>query len=156
MEEQIISADSHVIELPDLWEKGVPAAFRDRAPKAYFDETRNAWMVGSDAVPPQAVGALFMAGEQNKPDQVEKFRKAGFSAARPGGWDPVERMKDMAQDGVAAEILYPSLGLDAFLDWAMPQSFPAFSPCSANALRFSSGVKGGQPLLWCVVHCRLK
>ena len=37
MAETIISADSHVIEVPDLWENGVPASFKDRAPKAYFD-----------------------------------------------------------------------------------------------------------------------
>ena len=38
MEQAIISADSHVIEVPDLWEKGLPSSMRDRAPKAYFDE----------------------------------------------------------------------------------------------------------------------
>jgi predicted TIM-barrel fold metal-dependent hydrolase len=114
MEETIISADSHVIEVPDLWENGVPASFKDRAPKAYFDEGRDAWMFGSSEVVAQAVGGLFMAGQQNRPDQVEKFRKAGFSVARPGGWDPVERVKDMAQDGVSAEVLYPSLGLGLF------------------------------------------
>ena len=44
MEQAIISADSHVIEVPDLWEKGLPTSMRDRAPKAYFDEGRDAWM----------------------------------------------------------------------------------------------------------------
>src|SRR2546427_9818525 len=28
-----ISADSHMTEPPDLWEKGLPPAFRDRAPR---------------------------------------------------------------------------------------------------------------------------
>ena len=112
MEQAIISADSHVIEVPDLWEKGLPSSLRDRAPKAYFDEGRDAWMFGSADVVPQAVGGLFMAGQ--RPEQVEEFRRAGFSVARPGGWDPVERIKDMAQDGVSGEVLYPSLGLGFF------------------------------------------
>ena len=112
MEQAIISADSHVIEVPDLWEKGLPSSMRDRAPKAYFDEGRDAWMFGSDDVIPQAVGGLFMAGQ--RPEQVEEFRRAGFSVARPGGWDPVERIKDMATDGVSGEVLYPSLGLGFF------------------------------------------
>ena len=112
MEQAIISADSHVIEIPDLWEKGLPSSLRDRAPKAYFDEGRDAWMFGSADVVPQAVGGLFMAGQ--RPEQVEEFRRAGFSVARPGGWDPVERIKDMAQDGVSGEVLYPSLGLGFF------------------------------------------
>ena len=28
MESTIISSDSHVIEVPDLWEKGVPSSFK--------------------------------------------------------------------------------------------------------------------------------
>ena len=33
MQEIIISADSHVMEPPDLWAKGVTAPFRDKAPR---------------------------------------------------------------------------------------------------------------------------
>src|SRR6185437_1759577 len=87
MEQTIISSDSHVIEVPDLWEKGMPSSFRERAPKAYFDDKRDAWMFGSPEVPTQAVGGLFMAGQ--RPEQLESFRRAGFSVARPGGWDPL-------------------------------------------------------------------
>jgi predicted TIM-barrel fold metal-dependent hydrolase len=34
--------------------------------------------------------------------------------AHPGGNDPRERVKEMAQDGVSAEVLYPTLGLKLF------------------------------------------
>jgi len=112
MEELIISADSHVIEVPDLWEKGMPQALKERAPKVYFDEKKDAWMFGAPEVIAQAVGGLFMAGQ--RPDNLENFRRAGFSVARPGGWDPIVRMKDMEQDGVSAEVLYPSLGLGLY------------------------------------------
>jgi predicted TIM-barrel fold metal-dependent hydrolase len=112
MEELIISSDSHVIEPPDLWEKNMPAALRERAPKIYFDEKRDAWMFGAPGVQEQAVGALFMAG--NKAEDRERFRKEGFKLARPGGWDPIARKADMATDGVCAEVLYPSLGLGLY------------------------------------------
>ena len=112
MEQSIISSDSHVIEVPDLWEKGMPASFRERAPKMFFDDKRDAWMFGSPEVQIQAVGGLFMAGQQ--PENLEKFRRAGFAVARPGGWDPIVRQDDMVVDGVAAEVLYPSLGLGLF------------------------------------------
>ena len=112
MEEGVISSDSHVIEVPDLWEKGLPSALKARAPRAYFDDKRDAWMFGSPEVQAQAVGGLFMAGQ--RPDQLESFRRAGFSVARPGGWDPIERVKDMKTDGVSAEVLYPSLGLGLY------------------------------------------
>jgi predicted TIM-barrel fold metal-dependent hydrolase len=37
----------------------------------------------------------------------------GFQA-HPGGHDPNERLKEMATDGVSAEVLYPTLGLGLF------------------------------------------
>src|SRR3954465_1566631 len=37
----------------------------------------------------------------------------GFQAP-PGGTDPSERLKEMAVDGVSAEVLYPTLGLGQF------------------------------------------
>ena len=73
-----ISADSHVSEPPDLWEKGLPAKYRDRAPR--FPRIR--------------------LGEGNH--------------SRPGGWDPVERLKDMAADGISAEVLFPTLAKHTF------------------------------------------
>jgi predicted TIM-barrel fold metal-dependent hydrolase len=112
MSEKVVSADSHVIEVPDLWEKELSQAMKERAPRLYFDEGRNAWMFGSPEVPPQAVGGLFMAGK--KPEEINDFRKGGFSVARQGGWDPLARLADMDIDGVSAEILYPSLGLGLF------------------------------------------
>jgi len=33
---------------------------------------------------------------------------------KPGGWDPTERLKEAAEDGVSAEVLYPTLGLRLF------------------------------------------
>lgn len=33
---------------------------------------------------------------------------------REGGWDPVARLKDMAADGVSAEVLYPTRGKSVF------------------------------------------
>ena len=111
MEQSIISSDSHVIEVPDLWEKGMPSSFRERAPKAFFDEKRDAWMFGSPEVPIQAVGGLFMAGQQ--PEQLEKFRGRVLPWRVPAAGIP-SNAKDMVTDGVAAEVLYPSLGLGLY------------------------------------------
>src|SRR4051794_8031049 len=33
---------------------------------------------------------------------------------RSGAWDPNERLKDLALDGTSAEVLFPTLGADAF------------------------------------------
>ena len=111
-QEVLISADSHVLELPDLWEKPLAKTFGERAPRVYYDEKRESWMFGSTEVAAQAVGGLFMAG--HRPEELAEVRKAGFAAARQGGWDPVQRVKDMDIDSVSAEVLYPSMGLGLF------------------------------------------
>ena len=78
--EVIISADSHVMEPPDLWSKALSSRFGDQAP----------------SFPPHKVGEGFQH--------------------HPGGQKPHERVKEMAQDGVSAEVLYPTLGLRLFGD----------------------------------------
>jgi len=37
MQYEIVSADSHIIEPPDLWEKWLDATFQDRAPRVVED-----------------------------------------------------------------------------------------------------------------------
>jgi predicted TIM-barrel fold metal-dependent hydrolase len=74
----LISADSHVMEPPDLWVTRVPRPLRDQALQ----------------FPPHRVGEGLQA--------------------HAGGRDPNERLKEAAQDGVGAELLYPTLGLRLF------------------------------------------
>ena len=83
----LISADSHVFEPSDLWTTRLPASLRDRAP---YSERGN--------------------------EHRQQGEQAGWSAEsrgsfRPGGWDPSRRVDEMAQDGVSAEVLFPTLGL---------------------------------------------
>ena len=77
--EQRISADSHVGEPPDLWEKRLPKAFKDRA----------------------------MRFPDIKPYETTYHLRAG-------AWDPHERLKDLAFDGISAEVLYPSFAKNAW------------------------------------------
>src|SRR5439155_1838647 len=41
-------------------------------------------------------------------------RRVGPGGAKPGGEDPLARVEEMAQDGVSAEVLYPTFGLKLF------------------------------------------
>lgn len=119
MSELLISADSHVLEPSDLWTKGLPDAMRSRAPRVYFNEARNVWMFGCDEVTPQPITFSFVAGVDL--DDLPAMHKAGYAAARPGGWDPHARLDDMITDGVSAEVLYPSLGLGMY--WIKDPAF---------------------------------
>ena len=49
---QVISADSHVVEPPDIFAAGLGAPFRDRAPRLVEHDGGDAWLVdGADPVP---------------------------------------------------------------------------------------------------------
>ena len=72
-----ISADSHMTEPSDLWERRLPPTLRDRAPRI-------------------------------------SNRDPSSGRERAGGWDPYERLKDLAYDGISAEVLYPSRGYAAY------------------------------------------
>ena len=62
MEQTIISSDSHVIEVPDLWEKGMPSSFKERAPKGMEARTLSygtALQQMGSAFAPLIAGLLF-------------------------------------------------------------------------------------------------
>lgn len=119
MSDLLISADSHVLEPSDLWTKGLPATLRSRAPRVFFNDQRNVWMFGCEEVTPQPITFSFVAGVDL--DDLPAMHKAGYAAARPGGWDPQARLEDMTTDGVSAEVLYPSLGLGMY--WIKDPAF---------------------------------
>lgn len=103
----VIDADAHVNEPPDLWEKHVPAKWRDRAPKLLhtdkgdvwsFDNGKRTWSLGLTAVAGLAVTGY----------QAEGLR---YSDIRASSYDPAARLEDMDLDGLWAQVLYPSVTL---------------------------------------------
>ena len=46
-------------------------------------------------------------------DQAPTFNSV-FDQSKPGGWDPTERLKEMAVDGVSLEVLYATRGMTLF------------------------------------------
>ena len=62
---------------------------------------------------PHPIGIGLGAGKS--PEELKEFlTKATYADARPGGWDPAERQKDNAVDGVEADVLYTTLGFRIF------------------------------------------
>ena len=96
MPEQMISADSHMCEPPDLWTERIDAAFRERAPRIVKDpgDLKGSFFV-CEELPPLRVSGAFAAGKTFD----SAFMEAGMEDCLPGGWDPAERLKDMDADG---------------------------------------------------------
>jgi uncharacterized protein len=104
-----ISADSHVTEPGDCYLPRIDPRFRDRAPVAVTDEVMGAVMLidrGASRIP---YGMVAAAGRAV--DKVGPFQFVGWDELHPGGWDPVARLSEQERDGVAAEVIYPSVGM---------------------------------------------
>ncbi len=111
---RLISADSHVSEPPDLWVERVANKHRERAPRLVLNPPglEGAYFL-YEGFAPHPIGIGLGAGKT--PEELAQFlTKATYADARPGGWDPAERLKDNALDGVEADVLYTTLGFRIF------------------------------------------
>ena len=110
---QVLSADSHVLEPPDLWTTRMEKRFRDRAP--HLEKNYNGQEGDFIVCPPlRPFNPTGLGNAGIPPEEQEKFAKGGYAVCRPGSWDPVERLKDMDFDGLGAEIFYCGYGMGLF------------------------------------------
>ncbi|MBJ22761.1 MAG: amidohydrolase [bacterium] len=135
---RIISADSHINEPPHVFD-GVPAAFKDRAPKMLpgadggdgwsFDGKPPGRTFGVEATAGRAIGDRKMAGLR-------------FDEILPGNYEGAAHVEDMRKDHVEVSIVYPAYAahcyaesdrelslacLRSYNDW-MLQEFQAAAP----------------------------
>ena len=111
---QLISSDSHVSEPPNLWAERLDIKYRDRAPRVVLNpEGQEGAYLVYEGYPPHNLAIGLGAGRT--PEELAAFLKTGtYADARPGGWDPAQRLPDMELDGVEAEVLYTTLGFRLF------------------------------------------
>lgn len=107
----LLSADNHVVEPPDLWMSRIESKYRDKAPRLVPGETADWWMVGEDLCV-GSVGLSTHPGERYRQDrQHEMSTYDRYEKVRPGSYDPHEAIKDMEVDGVEGAMIFPSLGV---------------------------------------------
>ena len=110
-EDIVLSADSHIVEPADLWSTRIDAQYRERAPRVVRqlpNLPEGDWFV-CENLRPFPVSGFAVAGVD--PKDFGKSMLAGYPGVRPGAWDPAQRMKDQDIDGVAGEVIYPSLAM---------------------------------------------
>ena len=108
MQHPVISADSHVTEPPGTYLDHIDPRWRDQAPHLENFGDKGDLFVIPGMKTPVPMGLVAAAG---KP--AEEIRVAGvrFEELHRGGWDPEARMADQARDGVDAEVVYPTVGM---------------------------------------------
>jgi len=106
-----ISADSHVTEPGDCYLGRIDPRFRDRAPVAADDETMGA-TIEVDAGSRRIRIPYGMIAAAGRPaEKIGPFVHVGWNELHAGGWDAKARLTEQDRDGVAAEVLYPSVGM---------------------------------------------
>jgi len=108
MQKPIISADSHITEPPNTYIDFIDPRFRDRAPHLVHDDQKGDLFVIEGMKRPIPMGLIAAAG---KPANELTLLGVKFEELHRGGWDPDARMADQDRDGVAAEIIYPTVGM---------------------------------------------
>ena len=103
-----ISADSHITEPPNCYIDYIDPAFRDRAPVIKeLPNVGDAFVIEGMATP-VPLGLLAAAGKE--PSKITTSGVA-FKDLWRSGWDPKYRLADQDSDGVAAEIIHPTVGM---------------------------------------------
>jgi predicted TIM-barrel fold metal-dependent hydrolase len=102
---QIISADSHVVEPPDLWEKWLEKKYQDTAPRLVDDGGGgDAWLyLGGKTAEP--LGLVTCVGD--RPEELKWTGKKYGKNLHPSCYDGKARLEILDVDGIDAEFLYP-------------------------------------------------
>lgn len=110
---KIISADSHVLEPPELWVSRISKEFRDKAPRFVVNHNgEQGTFLVAEGIAPKRIASI--AAVNMKQEDLPSFNNAGHADFRPGGWDPAERLKDQDEDGVLAEVVYATYAMYLF------------------------------------------
>jgi uncharacterized protein len=108
MQKPIISADSHITEPPGTYVDRIDQKYKDSAPHMIRDEKLGDVFLVKDFPRPINVALAAAAGKD-----ASELRTTGarFEEMHRGGWDPEARIADQQRDGVAAEVIYPTVGM---------------------------------------------
>ncbi len=108
-EQRVLSADSHVVEPPDLWSERIDREFRHRAP--HLERLADGDVYTCEGMEPAEIAGLSAAGDL----EITFGTKGRWEqAVRPGAYDPKARIADMQADGIELEVVYPTVALRMF------------------------------------------
>jgi predicted TIM-barrel fold metal-dependent hydrolase len=100
----LVSIDDHVIEPADMFERHVPAKYRDRAPRIITtDKGVEQWEYQGNVA-----GSMGLNAVVTWPKEEWGFDPVGFAEMRPGAYDVHERIRDMNRNGILASMCFPT------------------------------------------------
>jgi uncharacterized protein len=103
-----ISADSHVVEPPELFSP-LQKRFGDRAPRVVESDDRGPVLNLGDGRLGLSIAGFLQADFDFSREDSREMLKQGYKLARPGVYDIKARLEDQDRDGIDAEVMYPSV-----------------------------------------------
>lgn len=145
--ERLIDADAHVLEPPDLWQRYVDPAYRERAIRVVRgDDGRDQLLI--DGCParlttPEMLGDFGGMGRDLAEQATAALSGHYAENAPPAAVDPAARVARLDEEGIAHAVLYPSLGLQ----WVAECDDPAYALAHCRAYNrwiedFCAGSRG--------------
>ena len=115
------SGDSHLVEPDDLFESSLPAALAARMPRSVWDDDGVHETIHID-------GESF---RRRRPQVAGLTDENGMTVTEraPNANDPVKRLDDLDQEGIWAEVVYPSIGI-----WTASIKSPELLAAGARAI----------------------
>ncbi len=110
---KIISADSHIVEPPDMYTSRIEPKYRDRAPRMQRRQTPagrdyDAWFIDDTQV--ATLGAVIQAGQRFEDPSAIDFLGV-WDDVRQAAYEPEPMLRELEDDGVWGACLQPSQGL---------------------------------------------
>ncbi len=100
----LISTDDHVVEPPGMFDKHLPARWRDRAPQLVRrPDGSDVWMFDGKPIINVALNAVV-----GRPPEEYGMEPTSFEQIRRGTWDVDARIGEMNANGVLASLCFPS------------------------------------------------
>src|SRR2546422_10426264 len=125
---KVLDSDIHIIEPPDLWQRYIDPAFRDRAPHGLTEDVGDLRLAHAD----QPWGRVAVDADRSR-------RRQGHNSAlnqerwRPfeeRGWTSKVQLEAMDIEGIDVAVVYPSRGLFAL---TIPDMDPRLAAAMARA-----------------------
>lgn len=138
---EIISADDHIHEPPDLWTSRAPASLKGKVPYVVHEPDADRWIVDDKKF--ASFGPGTQTGQRFKDASTLKM-EGRADDVRPGAYQAKYRLEDMDADGIQAAIFYPTVAIA--VHFAAPTEMMGFiceayndwlaEFCSADRKRF--------------------
>ena len=128
---KVMDSDMHLMEPPDLWQRYIDPAYRDRAPKGLATDPIDMAVEVEGVVIPITPASILESPNysinQGISPQAKEQNIAVLQEAIERGYDGVSQLKAMDLEGLDVAVMYPSRGL-------MPLGMDGLDPKLAAAI----------------------